>query len=582
MLVASTGFKFLETLQAALRVLAILNLNKYLWPQQALVQDGATFDFIVVGAGTAGSVIANRLSEIESINVLLIEAGGDPPFESDLPGLPLLMKRSRYDWNYTAINDGYEDVCHLKPYFEFTLGKMLGGTSSLNYMIYHRGQPRDFDSWAEVAGDDTWKWKNVLPYFRKSVRLEDEELLKTIDKEFYETNGYLGVTRDHRTIIDKVLDAYGELGNEIVLDFNQNHRLGFAAQTVTISGRDRQGSANTFLSTAKDRKNLHVLKHAMVTKIIFGEDKRAIGVEVQTQDGKILNLKTKKEVIVSAGTFNTPKLLMLSGIGPADHLKSKGIEVISDLPVGENLQDHVSVIIVNSLEEIKDSFPQPTPYELPGASYSGFVALNKSSNYPDYQVTTFMATPQMILLYCSFGFRFKDEICDAMVKSDDTRLHAYNEIININPISRGKVLLKSNDPLDDPVVYNGFFSNKQDVENLIDYIQDNSAILNTTYHRSINSTMSDVYPKCNEFELGSRDYWRCYIMCVSSGLSHLTSTCPMGNVLDGRLKVHGVKGLRVADASVMPTVTRGNPYASVIMIGEKAADFIKEDHNLVS
>ncbi|CAH0586845.1 unnamed protein product [Chrysodeixis includens] len=578
---AAATFKSVEVMQNALRVLATLQLTHYLWPHQAMVHDGASYDFIVVGAGSAGSVIANRLTEIDYVNVLLIEAGGDPPFESDLPGLPLMMKRSRYDWNYTAEYDGYKDECHLTPYYEFTLGKMLGGTSSLNYMIYHKGQPKDFNSWADVAKDESWKWENVLPYFLKSGRLEDKQLLNTADKKYYGSDGYLGITRDHRPEIEKFLDAYRELGNDIVLDFNEHHPLGYSAQAVTISGRSRQSSAYAFISSVKDRHNLHVLKNTMATKILFDESKRAVGVEVLTEDGKTLSLKAKKEVIVSAGTFNTPKLLMLSGVGPAEHLKSKKIDVVSDLPVGENLQEHISVVLIHNLDELSEPFPQPSPYELPGSSFTGFVALDKKSDVPDYQVITYLGSAEIMLYYCTFAFRFRDDICDAMYAQGVNRLQAFNEILNIAPKSRGKVLLKSNNPADDPLVYNGFFSDNQDVENLIDYILDYVPIMNTTYYTSVKATMSDADPKCNVFPIGSRDYWRCYVMCVSSGLSHMTSTCPMGTVVDGRLRVNGVTGLRIADASVMPTITRGNPFGSVIMIGEKAADMIKQDHDLI-
>lgn len=489
------------------------------------------------------------------------------------------MKRTQYDWNYTAVIDSC-DECHLQPYFEFTLGKMLGGTSSLNYMIYHKGQPQDFDTWAELTKDDTWKWKNVLPYYIKSSRLEDPILLKTNNKNFYGSDGYIGINRDHRQIIQPFLDAYRELGNDIVLDFNEHHTLGYASQTVTISGRSRQGSAIGYLTTAKDRKNLHVMKNTLVTKIIFGDNKKAIGVEARSEDDKVIKIKAIKEVIVSAGTFNTPKLLMLSGIGPAEHLNSKDIEVISDLPVGKNLQEHICVIIMHALDELSSPLPNPSPYELPGASFTGFVALNKTSNYPDYQVTTFLANAQIMILYCSFAFRFTHEICDAMARNYEGRLLAFNEIININPKSRGHVLLKNNNPLEPPLVYSGFFSNKDDVENLIDYLQDYSTIMNTMYYKSVNAQMAQAYPKCNDFEFGSRDYWRCYVKCVYSGLSHFTSTSPLGTVLDGRLRVHGIKSLRVADASVMPTIVRGNPYAAVVMIGEKAADIIKEDYHL--
>ncbi|XP_022836552.1 glucose dehydrogenase [FAD, quinone]-like, partial [Spodoptera litura] len=542
---------------------------------------GQSFDFIVVGAGTAGSLIANRLSEIEHVHVLLIEAGGDPPFESDIPGLPLLMKRSRYDWNYTAEYDAYKDVCHLQSYYEFTLGKMLGGTSSLNYMIYHRGQPSDFNSWADIVKDESWTWQNVLPYFLKTGRLEDPQLLGSTDKEYYGTDGYIGINRDHRKEIEKFLEAYRELGNDIVLDFNEHHPLGYSAQTFTISSRSRQSSAYAFLSSVKDRRNLHVLKNTLATKILFDDNKKAVGVEVLTEDGKKMNLNAKKEVIVSAGTFNSPKLLMLSGVGPEEHLKSKNIEVVSNLPVGENLQEHICVVLIHNMDKLTEPFPQPSPYELPGSSFTGFVALNKSSNYPDYQVITYIASAENMMYYCTFAFRFSDEICNNMHKQAINRLQAFNEILNIAPKSRGKVLLKSTNPEDAPLVYNGFFSNKDDVEALVDYIFDYLPIMNTTYYREVDAVMSDAYPACNEFGKDTREYWRCYVMCVSSGLSHMTSTCPMGTVVDGKLRVHGVKGLRVADASVMPTITRGNPMGTVYMIAEKAADMIKKDYNLI-
>ncbi|KAJ8723198.1 hypothetical protein PYW08_003110 [Mythimna loreyi] len=324
---AAISFKTVEVLQGAFKIMAALHLTNYLWPHQAVVRDGTNFDFIVVGGGTAGSVIANRLSEVEHINVLLIEAGGDPPFESDLPGFPILMKRSRYDWNFTTQLNGFKDSCRLQSFYEITQGKMLGGTSSLNYMVYHKGQPRDFDSWADITNDDSWKWENVFKYFLKYEKLEDPQLLHSVEKKYYGTEGFIGINRDHREEIINFLDSYRELGNDVVLDFSELHPVGFAAQTVTISGRSRQSSAYAFLSSAKGRRNLHILKNTLVTKILFDGNKKATGVEVRTEDGETMSFKAKKEVIVSAGVFNTPKLLMLSGIGPQEHLDCHNIEI---------------------------------------------------------------------------------------------------------------------------------------------------------------------------------------------------------------------------------------------------------------
>ncbi|XP_022836424.1 glucose dehydrogenase [FAD, quinone]-like [Spodoptera litura] len=577
---ASAAFKIVEILQNAFRIVAYLHLADYLWPHQAVVRDGASYDFIVVGGGTAGSVIANRLSEIEHINVLLIEAGGNPPFESDLPALPILMQRSRYDWNYTAELDGFDESCRLIPSYEIILGKMLGGTSSMHYMSYYRGHPTDYDSWAEIATDATWKWENVLPYFIKSIKLKDAQILQSADKKYYGTDGLLQLTKDHREGIDVFLDAYRELGHDIVLDFNEKNTLGFSGQMLMIAGRSRQSSAYAFLSPIKTRHNLHVLKNTLVTKILFDENKKAIGVEVLTEDRKTMTLKAKKEVIVSAGVINTPKLLMLSGVGPEEHLNLKNIEVVSNLPVGENLQEHIATIVVLNMETLTDP-PVPSPYQLPGFSFTGFISVNQSSDVPDYQQMTYVTTPETVMYYCTFAFKLSDEVCDNIFKQNLKRIQAFTEVINISPKSRGKVLLKSTNPEDPPLINTGFFSNKDDIEDLVDYVLDYLHVLNTTYFMNVSAEIAEPIPRCNKFEKETREYWRCYITCVSVGLNQLTSTCPMGTVVDGRLRVHGVKDLRIADASVMPTITRGNPTAAIIMIAERASDMIKEDHNLI-
>ncbi|XP_022836178.1 glucose dehydrogenase [FAD, quinone]-like [Spodoptera litura] len=576
---AATAFKVMKDLQNAFRIVAFLHLYDYLWPHQAVVRDGVSYDFIVVGGGTAGSVIANRLSEIEHINVLLIEAGGNPPYESDLPAVPLLMQRSRYDWNYTEELDGFQDSCRHTPSRKITFGKMLGGTSSLNYMVYHRGQPSDYDSWAEIANDATWKWEHVLPYFIKSIKLNDAQILQSESKKYYGTDGLLQLTKDHRKGIDEFLDAYRELGHDVFHDFNENNVVGFSAQMFTMASKSRYSSALAYLSPLKNRRNLHVLKNTLVTKILFDENKKAVGVEVLTEDRKTMTLKAKKEVIVSAGVMNTPKLLMLSGVGPEEHLKLNNIEVVSNLPVGENLQEHANVIIVHDIDI--GPLPPPNLYALTGFSFTGFISLNQSSKIPDYQQMTYVTLPEPLLYFCTFAFRFSEEVCNNIYKNSVNKSQAMNEIIHINPKSRGKVLLKSTDPEDAPIIDVGLYSNKDDIENHIDYILDFLRVMNTTYYNKVDAVMADAAPKCNKYGKETREYWRCYIMCMSSGMSHMTSTCPMGAVVDSRLRVHGVKGLRIADASVMPTITRGNPMAAVIMIGEKVSDMIKQDHNLI-
>ncbi|XP_075973749.1 ecdysone oxidase-like [Anticarsia gemmatalis] len=569
-----------QMMQSAFKLLALMQFTAYLWPHQAIVNNRDSFDFIIVGAGTAGSVIANRLTENPAVNVLLIEAGGDPPLESDLPGALLFLQKSQYDWNYTAEHNPISEKCHKHPYLEITQGKMLGGTSSLNYFQYARGYPVDFDSWAEITRDDTWKWENVLPYYTKSEKCESNPILNSADKKYHGTDGYLKVTEVNNGDVSEHLKSFNELGHDIVVDHNPEHPLGFSKLLVTISDGQRQSSATAFLAPIKERPNLKVLKETTVNKIIIKDDK-ATGVEAVTKEGKNVVFNAKKEVIVSAGTFNTPKLLMLSGIGPEEHLISKGIKPVINLPVGENLQDHLAVLLVHKLNKI-NSPPYPiNPRLFPAISFRGFVALDKQQEYPDYELGNFVIYDDIVFFFCSFSYGYKHEICDTINKKIRGKMIVFNQLINVAPNSRGKLLLRSTNPADAPIILTEQYSDSHDIDNLVKFIADLNPVLNTTYYKEIDAEFIDpIYSSCKEFEGDRKEYWRCYVKRMSHSLNHFTSTCPMGTVVNGRLKVHGVKGLRVADASVMPTITRANPAATVVLIGEKTADFIKQEHKL--
>ena len=455
---------------------------------------------------------------------------------------------------------------------------MLGGSSSINFMAYTRGNPHDFDDWAKMTGDETWSWANTLPYFKKSERLVDPVLLKADAGAFHGTDGYLGISRNHKDEVLKYFQAFNETGHDIVLDTNGDTPLGYTENLFTIAKGKRQSTAQAFLQPIKNRPNLYVLKNTLVSKIIFDDDKNAIGVEAITESNETVRFNAKKEVVVSAGAINTPQLLMLSGVGPKDHLISQDIEVISNLPVGQALQDHVTVIMSHTMGDALP--PQPVnPSDFPTPAVFGYVTLNHSQDYPDYQTySLLMNDPTAMLQFCAFYYSFLDEICDALYDGSVGKSVLLTSHVLLYTKSRGKILLRSKDPKEQPLIYTGYYSNNEDLENHATYIQDFLRVQETDFFESVESEL--VIPEvcgCGEFN-DTQEYWKCYTLCMMVAGYHYTGSSPMGVVVDSHLRVYGVQNLRVADASIMPKIVGSNINAATIMIGEKASDFIKEDH----
>lgn len=460
---------------------------------------------------------------------------------------------------------------------------MLGGTSSLNYFLYGRGNAADYDGWAEKLGDDLWKWNNVLPYFMKSESINDPTIISSA-KAYHGTEGNIGISLDPRKEdVDDYLAAMKEMGENVVPDVNEENSTGYSKMMFTIANGTRQSTVTGYLYRAKERSNLYLLKESLVTKLIIDDNKHAIGVEVVTDDGKITIFKAKKEVIVSAGALNSAKLLMLSGIGPKHHLEENKIKVLVDLPVGQNLQDHVAVNMVYHYDA-NGGYPKfRDPRRNPTSAVVGYSALNHSQKYSDYQTMTFFAeeNDNVSTLFCSVALGFKDELCDNIHDAGIGKKTLFMQIINLKSKSRGLVRLRSANPLDSPMIYMNYFSDESDLDNLVNYVEDFSRAFKTSFftERKINMEDSKL-ASCGSFPFGSKQYWKCYVSCMMSGLSYLSGTAALGAVLDARLCVRGVTGLRVADASAMPTLPSGNIYAPVVMIGEKAAAIIKDDHKL--
>ncbi|XP_069679703.1 glucose dehydrogenase [FAD, quinone]-like [Periplaneta americana] len=568
------------------------------------------YDFIVVGSGSAGSAVAARLSEVEDWNVLVLEAGGDPPLTSDIPRLFFSLQGGDIDWRHKT--EPTKGMCEgLKNgQCNWPTGKVLGGTSVLNGLLYIRGMERDYNIWEE-EGNKGWSYKDVLHYFKKSQDARAPKLLHESNKDYHAQGGPLTVDQfESSDIAEQFLEAASELGYPVLDDINGEHRRGFTNVQATLRNGTRCNSAKAFLGAAKHRKNLHVSKYSHVTKIhIDPSTKVATSVEFKTKDGGIRKVKIKKEVVVSASALNSPQILMLSGIGPRKHLEEMSIEpIIEDLKVGENLQDH---IMFPGSAFTKDKSPdnQLSSSYLNDAAYeyltrrTGLLSTHYGTTVTGFTNTKYSDDERPDMQYHFFVILANDHVAlkiftDGIGYTDDT-IASFAEAIQENdlviiaptllrPKSRGRILLNSADPFDHPKIEAGYLSDSEelDMKRMIDGIRFTADLMNTKVMKSVNATRWKLFIKACEsldFDFDSDSYWECALRQIATTLYHPAGTCKMGPrsdpdaVVDPELKVHGVKGIRVADASIMPRVVSGNTNAPTIMIGEKAADMIKKE-----
>ncbi|KAI5637836.1 GMC oxidoreductase domain-containing protein [Phthorimaea operculella] len=540
------------------------------------------YDYIVVGAGSAGCAVGGRLAE-EKKHVLLIEAGGDPPIESSYPAFYTLQLKSYLDWNYTNHDDKCSGQCQ-KSSLVLSRGKMIGGSNSLGGMVYVRGNPHDFNRWAEIANDSTWSYEEVLPLFQKSENLVDQEVLNSQYGKLHGTDGPMKVTRQRHEQMEPYLKAFEEIGHNIVLDTSTTDNMGYSYPMCNIAEGRRWSAGYAFISQSKDNPYLHVRKNTLVTKILFDDNNNAIGVEAITDNEKTVILQAKNEVILSAGPFNSPQLLMLSGIGPKSHLESMGIKVRSNLPVGENLQDQLGVFLMYSMDRSKSPVvPEQPSTEFPSYLLLGYSALDKSQSYPDYQAQSFRLTDDKkgTLSFCTVGFNLLDEICQQVYEVAENRTILFNSIVGYHLKSRGYVRLNSTNPKDLAITSVGWFNVEEDLNTAAKYIEDFIKVGDSAYFKSVDAELLLLdLPQCKDIKKGTRDYWKCYVRCMWVPEFHYGGTCALGSVVDSRLQVKGVNKLRVADSSVMPILPSANINAATVMIGEKAAQFILNDYTV--
>ncbi|XP_046744277.1 glucose dehydrogenase [FAD, quinone]-like [Diprion similis] len=562
------------------------------------------FDFIIIGSGSAGAVLANRLTENKNWTVLLLEAGGEEGVISAVPAYSFELLNTGLDWQFKSEPSSTYCQGMVNNQCPMYTGKVLGGTSSINTLLYVRGNQRDYDNWEDL-GNPGWGYDDVLPYFKKAENVTIPELRES---PYRGTSGPLTVEnpRYEHPIKRYFLNATSEMGYRQV-DINGKTQMGFDRPQSTTRNGLRCSTERAYLRSAADRKNLYISTNSLVHKILMDKTtKTAYGVEFVRENIR-RSVRARKEVILSAGAVQSPHLLMLSGIGPKEHLEDVGIKVIHDSPgVGQNLQDHITI---GGL-----TFPIDPPYDTSTTTLAqvtdflvkreghlfgigvcevlGFMKTryaNSSNDYPDLQI--FMGSAALNtnseLVKSVYGLR--DDFYSALY-ADIIDKEAYSVVPSlIHPKSRGYIKLRDNNVAHKPIIVPLYFDHPNDLEVLVEGVYFAYNLSQTWAMKELNARPnSNVIPECAYLNFPSRDYWRCYARFFSWNLYHHTSTCKMGPaddkmaVVDSRLRVYGVNRLRVVDASIMPTITSGNPNAPTIMIAEKAADLIKKDNPIFS
>lgn len=505
------------------------------------------YDFIVVGAGAGGSVVANRLSEDAKVNVLLLEAGGsDIPENVRHPGLWFTLFGTDIDWAYSSTpQPGLNDRQTYEP-----RGKIPGGSSNLYIMMHIRGHRSDYDNWA-YNGCPGWAYDDVLPYFQRSEDQEDDTN-PTAGK-----GGGIALinAKDHNPnpTSQAFIDACLELGFPPTDDFNGPTMEGAGWHHINIRNGKRHGANEAYIEPILNRTNFTLSTNSYATRLVF-EGKRCVGVEY-VQNGETKTARASREVIVAGGALESPKLLMLSGIGPADHLKEFDIDILVDLPgVGQNFHNHV---LTGVIRECKKPVPQGN---LNLSESALFLKSDPGWVGPDLQIA-FVHVPFDIIV--GQGHPNSVSILPGVVR----------------PMSRGWIKLASADPMEKPLVNPNYLGAESDLDRLVQATKLSREIFAT---RAFSEWVGDELLPGPDVK--TDEQLREFVKSRADSYHHQSGSCKMGSdemaVVDPQLRVYGVEGLRVADASVFPVVPSGNCHSGILMIGEKCADMIKHDHGL--
>ncbi|XP_055933565.1 glucose dehydrogenase [FAD, quinone]-like [Argiope bruennichi] len=552
------------------------------------------YDYVIVGAGSAGSTLAARLSEEPCVSVLLLEAGtGKPPLLNDVPSLGRNFWFTNIDWQFMTVPQRHTGNALINRQIIWPAGKGLGGSSLLNGMLYVRGNHKDYDNW-DAQGAKGWSFRDVWPYF---LKLEDNRNPEFLANGYHAIGGPMTVEkpRYEAEMRSPLYEAAQKMGYNI-LDSNAARETGFNILQGTMRRRQRCSTAKAYLVPAENRTNLDIVAGAHVRKVLLN-GRRATGVQFDIQN-RTYEVKARREVIMSAGGTNTPQILMLSGIGPKEHLQNLGIPVVADLPVGENFQDHCGTItpylldpsIATTTQKVQN--PQNIQEYIDNRSgplaASEFVSIiaflnsmlvSPNVDYPDHQIY-FIEVPKE---FPEQQVGFKPEVYEAIYGPYENNSMFICLSQHLHPRSRGIVLLNTTNPYDPPIIDPNYFADPDDIRPIVEGMKTCQKIATSESMQKVGAKpFETLFPGCEQFYGNDDSYFTCIARGAVVTLSHPVGTAKMGDprdpttVVDPLLRVKGIQGLRVVDASVMPTLPSGNTNIPTIMIAEKAADIIKQ------